>query len=351
MTTKLLCELTGTRYYTHNEEIDFAASKVVNVFDENDVNIGHMPFGEVYQLAMNLQKDVVLRNAKTSPPVVKVMNYKLELIKRVFKKIGSDMAQSDQSRTKTVLLSPTISLHDLESKKRRTIEFLKKSKTCKFFMKVNVYDQDNISKGKLILYNIAEDLKSYAKIVTKPGEPSKAEKLSISNAKKTADEEEQKGPNEGLITLADQVHFVQLNTGLIAQQDLDDDGFEDYDDDESKQYLMMELESTANFKDFDVDKMLEQTNIDDFLKQIYSSGATKKAGELSAMRKEGKLKQSNSLDLVNELIKSGDAVDQDQSLFEDGPMLKFDDAEKDQKETREEVTEKTLRQVALDNLR
>lgn len=31
-------------------------------------------------------------------------------------------------------------------------------------MKVNVYDEDNIQKGRLILQNIAEDLKEYAKV-------------------------------------------------------------------------------------------------------------------------------------------------------------------------------------------
>ena len=73
-------------------------------------------------------------------------------------------------------------MHDLESKKRRSIDFLKKSKTCKFFMKVNIYDQESINKGRLILVNIAEDLKTYAKVIVRPGEPSKAEKLAISNA-------------------------------------------------------------------------------------------------------------------------------------------------------------------------
>ena len=154
------------------------------MFDENNVNIGHMPYGEVYQLAMNLNKDIVLRNDKVVPPVIKVMNYKLELMKKVFEKIGSDLNEIDRSRPKTVLLSPAISIHDLESKKRRTINFLKKSKTCKFFMKVNIYDQDSISKGKLILLNIAEDLKMYAKVTQKPGQPSQAEKLAFSNAKK-----------------------------------------------------------------------------------------------------------------------------------------------------------------------
>ena len=81
-------------------------------------------------------------------------------------------------------LKSTISINDLESKKRRVIEFLKKTKRCKFFMKVNIYDQDSISKGKLILLNIAEDLKSYAKITLRPGEPNAAEKIKISNAKK-----------------------------------------------------------------------------------------------------------------------------------------------------------------------
>jgi len=65
------------------------------VFDENNVNVGKLPFGEVYQLAMNLEKDIVLRNEKVSPPVVKVMNYKLELMKRVFKKIGTEMTDID----------------------------------------------------------------------------------------------------------------------------------------------------------------------------------------------------------------------------------------------------------------
>ena len=55
-------------------------------------------------------------------------------------------------------------MHDLENKKRRSIEFLKSIQTLKFYMKVNVYDPENVQKGRLILLNIAEDLKEYAKI-------------------------------------------------------------------------------------------------------------------------------------------------------------------------------------------
>ena len=47
-----------------------------------------MKFGEAYTQALGLKKDIVLRNAKTEPPICKIMNYKLELLKKLFKKLG-----------------------------------------------------------------------------------------------------------------------------------------------------------------------------------------------------------------------------------------------------------------------
>lgn len=91
------------------------------------------------------------------------MNYKLELLKRLFKKLGKSVTDKED-KIKTVKLSTTISMHDLENKKRRAIELLKSFRTVKIYMKVNAYDEDNIQKGRLLLQNIAEDLKEYAKI-------------------------------------------------------------------------------------------------------------------------------------------------------------------------------------------
>jgi len=59
-------------------------------------------------------------------------------------------------------------VHDLENKKRKAIEFLKQYATLKFYMKVNIYDEENVQKGLLMLMNIAEDLKEYAKIKVSP---------------------------------------------------------------------------------------------------------------------------------------------------------------------------------------
>lgn len=43
----------------------------------------------------------------------------------------------------------------------------------KFFMKVNVYDPENIQKGRLMLLNIAEDLKQVSKLKIAPGSAKK----------------------------------------------------------------------------------------------------------------------------------------------------------------------------------
>ena len=91
ISSKILCDITGTRYYQHNEEVNYVASKVVKLFDENNVDLGEMKFGEAYNLAMELEKDIVLRNDKTNPPVMKIMNYRLELLKRLFKKLGKEI--------------------------------------------------------------------------------------------------------------------------------------------------------------------------------------------------------------------------------------------------------------------
>jgi translation initiation factor IF-3 len=143
ITSKTLADITGTRYYNHNEEIDFFAEKIVRVYDENEQLVGDMKFGEAYSIAMNIQKDIVLRNSKTDPPICKIMNYKKELLKRLFKKLGKDVAQKDQ-KAKAIRLTTTISVHDLENKNRKAIEQLKQYSILKFYMKVNIYDPENI---------------------------------------------------------------------------------------------------------------------------------------------------------------------------------------------------------------
>jgi len=68
-----------------------------------------------------VKKDIVLRNQKNDPPIVKIMNYKLELLKKLFRKLGKDIVSKDKSN-KSVRLTTTITVHDLENKKRKATE-------------------------------------------------------------------------------------------------------------------------------------------------------------------------------------------------------------------------------------
>ena len=239
----------------------------MNVFDDNNVNIGVITFGEAFDLAASLGKDIVLRNKGVDPPVMKIMDYKVELIKRVFKKLGKEIKGNDK-KPKTIQMSSDILMHDLEFRKRRAIEFLKQTNTLKFFMKVNVYDPESIQKGRLILLNVAEDLKEHAKIKVHPG-GAKALAKQQASAKSAVDKHMSATEIEAEST---KQQFVKMNRALINA----DEGDEDVDDEEdaTKQYIYMELEGTQGaLADVDIDAMFNSTSVEDFMRNIARKGS------------------------------------------------------------------------------
>ena len=112
----------------------------------------------------------MLRNATTEPPVVKVTNYRKDLMRKLFTKLGESKSSPKDTRAKAVHLTTTITAHDLNNKKRKATEYLKSYSLLKFFMKVNIYDEENIQKGRLMLLNLAEDLKEVSKIKVAPAD-------------------------------------------------------------------------------------------------------------------------------------------------------------------------------------
>lgn len=56
---------------------------------------------------------------------------------------------------------------------------------------------------------------------------------------------------------------MKLDATEIEEDDVDDD------DSDRASYIYMELQSTSSFKDIDIDKMLEHTTLDDFMKGLY----------------------------------------------------------------------------------
>jgi translation initiation factor IF-3 len=86
---------------------------------------------------------LVLRNDKSEPPVVKIMLYKMEMLKKLFKKLGKQTEENEE-RFKTIRLTTNIAINDLENKKRKAVDFLKTHTYLKFYMKVNIYDDENV---------------------------------------------------------------------------------------------------------------------------------------------------------------------------------------------------------------
>lgn len=195
----------------------------------------------------------MLRNQKCEPPICKIMNYKMEVLKRLFKKLGRGSMRKDD-KAKSLRFTTSLTVHDLENKKRQATEMLKQVSILRFFMKVNVYDAENVQKGRMILSNLAEDLKEYGKVKVSPMANKKKDSKSAEKKPKTLDEIKDKAQ-------AQSDEFVHMGS------DLNDDVEEDLGDRAS--YIFMEMESTASFKDIDIDKMLEHTTLDDFMKGLY----------------------------------------------------------------------------------
>ncbi len=116
----------------------------MRVYDENDQLIGDLSFQEALTSAQSAKKDLVLRNDKSEPPVCKIMLYKMELLKKLFKKLGKQHTEEKEQKSKTIRLTTTIAMHDLENKKRKAVEYLKTVQNLKFYMKVNIYDEENV---------------------------------------------------------------------------------------------------------------------------------------------------------------------------------------------------------------
>ena len=115
-------------------------------------------------------------------------------------------------------------------------------------MKVNIYDDENIQKGRMMLLNIAEDLKSDCRIAVSPVQQEKKQDQIVKkkDSKLLKPEEIEKAALES----------KKKRDDLVAiQHEDEDDKLSDAED--RPEYLYMELKSTASFKDIDIDTMLE----------------------------------------------------------------------------------------------
>lgn len=108
------------KIFFYNEGI---SAPSVLVLGPDGASLGVMTTGEAIRLAREQELDLVEINPKTAPPVAKIMNfgqyqYQQEKTMRIRK------AHQHVSKTKCIRLSLRIGAHDLDIRKKRTLEFL-----------------------------------------------------------------------------------------------------------------------------------------------------------------------------------------------------------------------------------
>jgi len=121
----------------YQNEIPLLEDHTVQVFDENDVSLGAMTLAQAKEVALNQKKDAVLRSKNSNPPIIKIMEYRKDLMRKILTRLGNKKDETSDGKTKALQLSSNISSLDLENKKRQAISILKKSSVLKVYLKLS----------------------------------------------------------------------------------------------------------------------------------------------------------------------------------------------------------------------
>jgi translation initiation factor IF-3 len=170
ITEKLLCDIIGCKYYPKNEEINIDDSTIVTVYDESDKLQGQKSMKELKEYVNSVNKDIVLRNDKSTPPIVKVMRYRVELVKRLMKKLGKkvDKTNEKQNTFKFIQLNIGISEGDFAIKKERCREILNETAYLKLVVPCNLDNNEDVLKATSMLKNIIDHLSEVGKVKVIP---------------------------------------------------------------------------------------------------------------------------------------------------------------------------------------
>jgi translation initiation factor IF-3 len=139
----------------------------IRVIDENGVQLGIMSAREANRIADEKNLDLVKINPGSTPPVCKIMNYgkfKFDAAKR------EKDAKKNQKVTdlKEIWLSMTIDTHDLETKAKQCVKFLKAGDKVKVSIRMRGRQQAHASLGVDVMNEFYEIVKDACNMDKKP---------------------------------------------------------------------------------------------------------------------------------------------------------------------------------------
>ena len=259
VTTKLLCDVIGSKHYPSNEEITMSKETIVSVYDENDKFMTNMSLGEARYFARSQNKDLVLRNSKSSPVIVKVMKYKAELIKRLLKKVGKnigrDLGGKESLKKKIFPFSLKSDKKDFDSKVDRLRQLLLENNFVKIVIPCNLTKVEESTKAISILKNIADEVSEMGKISIGPIKQQKKKEKTVYNDPGISASTEEIMHHDRIIK-----ETIEASAGLYLENEKD----LEYVD-----FIYLELESLViDTGGVDYEKLLESDNIDNIVRGI-----------------------------------------------------------------------------------
>jgi translation initiation factor IF-3 len=127
------------KFYKINEKITSENLRVIGPAGEN---FGVISLAEALSKAREFEKDLVLINADSKPPIAKILDFKKFLYDEK-KKESSARAKSKKSEVKGLRLTSGIGEGDLMQRVARAKEFLAENHRVKFELKFKRYEWNN----------------------------------------------------------------------------------------------------------------------------------------------------------------------------------------------------------------
>ena len=139
----------------------------VRLIDEEGEQLGikSISFAQEYASERNL--DLVEVAAQSDPPVCRVMNYSKY---RYELELKAKQARKHQSQItiKEIKFRPKVGVHDYETKKGHVLRFLQHGDKVKVTIMFRGREMAHPERGEQLLMRLAEDVKEFAVIESKP---------------------------------------------------------------------------------------------------------------------------------------------------------------------------------------
>ena len=122
---------------------------------------------EAIEIAINMSKDMILINENSQPPIVRIEDYNKFLYKQAQKE-KENRQNTKKTETKEIGLSSFISDHDLNTKVRKTIEFLTEGNKVRLNLLLKSREKARPEQGEVVIYKFLDAVKEHGAAETLP---------------------------------------------------------------------------------------------------------------------------------------------------------------------------------------